>query len=62
MLAVFGSEPESVYIITSKGSFQKGSLDGDRSLVVFQNIQLTDCHLYPFCSIKRHAFHLTISE
>lgn len=45
MLAVFGSEPESVYIITSKGSFQKGSLDGDRSLVVFQNLQLTDCHL-----------------
>lgn len=56
MLAVFGSEPESVYIITSKGSFQKGSLDGDRSLVVFQNLQLTDCHLYLVCYIQKSMF------
>lgn len=46
MLAVFGSEPESIYLVTTKGLFQKLSFNGDRNLVVFQHSLLTDCHLY----------------
>ena len=29
MVAVFGSEPDTVFVITSKGLFQKLSIDGD---------------------------------
>lgn len=36
MVAVFGSEPESVFVLTTNGLFVKLSIDADRGLVKYQ--------------------------
>ena len=36
MVAVFGSEPESVFVLTTSGLFVKLSIDADRGLVKYQ--------------------------
>ena len=36
MVAVFGSEPESVFVLTKNGLFVKLSIDADRGLVKYQ--------------------------
>ena len=41
MISVFGSEPETVYVVTSKGLFQKLSLDPEKGLSLFK-ILVTD--------------------
>ena len=36
MLAAFGPEPETILVLTSKGLFQKLSIDGDSTLSVYK--------------------------
>lgn len=36
MVAVFGSEPESVFVLTTNGLFVKLSIDADRGLAKYQ--------------------------
>ena len=40
MSAVFGSEPESIYLVTSKGLVQKLSISNEHSLVPFHTTKL----------------------
>ena len=40
MLAVFGSEPESVFVVTANGLFTKLSIDADKGLVQYQATDL----------------------
>lgn len=42
MVAVFGSEPETVYLVTSKGLFQKLAIDGDKGLNLFKECRVLD--------------------
>ena len=40
MIAVFGSEPESIYLVTSKGLIQKLSISNEYTLVTFHTAKL----------------------
>ena len=43
MLAVFGSEPESVFVLTANGLFTKLSIDAEKGLVQYQVTDLRSC-------------------
>lgn len=55
MLAVFGSEPESVFVLTANGLFTKLSIDAEKGLVRYQVIRpsllLVDCREF-FCLLS----------
>ena len=40
MLAVFGPEPDTILVLTSKGLLQKLSIEGDASVVVYREDSL----------------------
>lgn len=42
MISVFGAEPETVYVVTSKGLFQKLSLDPEKGLSLFKEYKILD--------------------
>lgn len=43
MLAVFGSEPESVFVLTANGLFTKLLIDAEKGLVRYQVTDLRSC-------------------
>ena len=40
MISVFGAEPETVYVVTSKGLLQKLSLDQEKGLSLFKEYKI----------------------
>ena len=42
MISVFGSEPETVYVVTSKGLFQKLALDPEKGLSLIKEYKILD--------------------
>lgn len=42
MVAVFGDEPDTVYLVTSKGLFQKLAIDPEKGLSMFKEFKILD--------------------
>ena len=42
MISVFGAEPETVYVVTSKGLLQTLSLDQEKGLSLFKEYKILD--------------------